>query len=96
MSEQFADYIDTCESGIPLSDEITIDINDKLNCSIYSGRASFSMFAMRGEDFPNLPELTADKGFEINSETLKFMIGKVALPSLISFMVGLPRSSMSE
>lgn len=59
-------------------EEITVDVNDKLNCTISCGKASFSMFAMRGEDFPNLPELTADRGFEINAETLKFMIGKVA------------------
>ena len=58
-------------------DEITIDINDKLNCSIYSGRASFSMFAMRGEDFPNLPDLFSDRGFEISSDKIRMMIGKV-------------------
>ena len=58
-------------------DEITIDVNDKLNCTISSGRASFSMFAMRGEDFPNLPDLVSDRGFEISSETLRRMIGKV-------------------
>ena len=58
-------------------DEITIDINDKLNCTISCGRASFSMFAMRGEDFPNLPDLISDRGFEISSETLRRMIGKV-------------------
>ena len=59
-------------------DEITIDINDKLNCTITCGRASFSMFAMHGADFPNLPELISDKGFEMSSETLRRMIGKVA------------------
>ena len=59
-------------------DEITFDINDKLNCTISCGRASFSMFAMRGEDFPNLPDLISDKGFEISSETLRRMISKVA------------------
>ena len=58
-------------------DEITIDINDKLNCNIYSGRASFSMFAMRGEDFPNLPDLFSEKGFEISSEKIRMMISKV-------------------
>ena len=58
-------------------DEITIDINDKFNCSIYSGRASFSMFAMRGEDFPNLPDLFSDRGFEISSDKIRMMIGKV-------------------
>ncbi|MBQ2876399.1 MAG: DNA polymerase III subunit beta [Clostridia bacterium] len=59
-------------------DEITIDVNDKLNCTISCGRASFSMFAMHGEDFPNLPELSSDRGFEMSSETLRRMIGKVS------------------
>ena len=59
-------------------DEITFDINDKLNCTISCGRASFSMFAMKGEDFPNLPDLISDRGFEISSEKLRMMIGKVA------------------
>ena len=36
------------------------------------------MFAMRGEDFPNLPDLVSERGFEISSETLRKMIGKVA------------------
>jgi DNA polymerase-3 subunit beta len=60
------------------NEEITIDINDKLNCEISSGKASFSIFASKGEDFPNLPELTSDKGFEISSKTLKTIIGKVS------------------
>ena len=59
-------------------DEITIDVNDKLNCTISCGRASFSMFAMKGEDFPNLPDLVSDKGFEISADKLRMMIGKVA------------------
>ncbi len=58
-------------------DEMTIDINDKLSCTISAGKASFSMFAMRGEDFPNLPELVSDRGFEISSEKLRMMISKV-------------------
>ncbi|MBO5845237.1 MAG: hypothetical protein J6Q77_01195, partial [Clostridia bacterium] len=44
-------------------DEVTIEVNDKLSCTVSSGKASFSMFAMRGEEFPNLPELTGDRGF---------------------------------
>ena len=59
-------------------DEITVEVNDKLNCTISCGKASFSMFAMKGEDFPNLPELISDRGFEISSEKLRVMIGKVA------------------
>lgn len=59
-------------------DEVTIDVNEKLGCTISSGKASFSMFAMKGEDFPNLPELSGDRGFEISSEKIRLMIGKVA------------------
>ena len=59
-------------------DELTIEINDKLQCTISCGKASFSMFAMRGEDFPNLPELISDEGFEISAEKLRMMIGKVS------------------
>ena len=58
-------------------DDITIDINENLNCQIYSGKANFSIFAMRGEDFPSFPELVSDRGFEISSLTLKKMIIKV-------------------
>ena len=59
-------------------DEITVDVNDKLNCTISSGKASFSMFAMKGEDFPNLPDLISDRGFEISSDKLRMMISKVS------------------
>ena len=62
-----------------LPDEIIeIDINDKLNCIISSGKSSFSMFATRGEDFPTLPDLTTDTGFSIPSNTLKKIISKVS------------------
>lgn len=59
-------------------DEVTIEVNEKLNCIISSGKASFSMFATRGEDFPNLPDLYSDRGFEISSATLRNIIGKVS------------------
>lgn len=59
-------------------DELTIDINEKLNCEISCGKASFSIFASKGDDFPNLPDLISDKGFEINSSTFKKIIGKVS------------------
>ena len=59
-------------------DELTIDINEKLNCEISCGKASFSIFAARGEDFPNLPDLISDRGFEVSSATVKKMISKVS------------------
>ncbi len=59
-------------------DDVTIDINDKLNCDISCADANFSIFANRGSDFPNLPDLVSDKGFEVSSAVLKKMIGKVS------------------
>ena len=59
-------------------DEITIDVNDRLNCTISAGKASFSMFAMRGEEFPALPELTIDRGFDIDCGVLRKMVAKVS------------------
>ena len=58
--------------------EITIDINDKLNCTVSSGKASFSMFAMDGADFPSLPELNTENGFEIRGDVVRKMISKVS------------------
>ena len=59
-------------------DELTIDINEKLNCEISCGKANFSIFAAHGEDFPNLPDLVSERGFEVSSATLKKMINKVS------------------
>ena len=59
-------------------DELTIDINEKLNCEISCGKASFSIFASRGEDFPTLPDLISDKGFTVSAVTLKKAIAKVS------------------
>lgn len=58
--------------------DITLDINDRLNCIISAGKSNFSMFATKGEDFPTLPELTTDNGFSIPAATLKEVISKVA------------------
>ena len=59
-------------------DDITLDVNDKLNCEISCGKASFSMYALKGDDFPNLPEFVTDYGFSVSAEILKKMIGKVS------------------
>ena len=58
-------------------DEITFDIDDKLSCEISCGKASFSMFALRGADFPNLPDLVTEKGFTVSSDVMRKMIAKV-------------------
>ncbi len=59
-------------------DEVEIDIDQNFNCVISSGRASFSMSCMRGEDFPSFPDLITDNGFEIDSDIVAKMISKVS------------------
>ncbi len=58
--------------------DIVIDVNDKLNCTISSGKASFSMFAMNADEFPVLPELTTEQGFTVEGSVLRKMISKVS------------------
>ncbi len=58
--------------------DIVLEVNNKLNCTISSGKVSFSMFATKGEDFPNLPELHSDRKFKISSSVLKKVISKVS------------------
>lgn len=59
-------------------DEMTIEVDDKCSCTVSSGKSSFSMFCLKGEEFPNLPDLTTDRGFTVSSGVLKKMIGKVS------------------
>ncbi len=56
---------------------LSIQVDDKFTATISAGKASFSLYALRGADFPSLPELTGSRGFEIRSEVLKDMIGRV-------------------
>ncbi|MFA5562508.1 MAG: DNA polymerase III subunit beta [Eubacteriales bacterium] len=58
-------------------DEITLSVDAKLTATISSGTASFSLYALKGEDFPSLPELSGKKGFAISSAVLKNKIGRV-------------------
>lgn len=59
-------------------EDITFDVNDKLNCEITAGKASFSMFALKGDDFPNLPDLVTDNGFTASADVIRKMISKVS------------------
>ena len=58
-------------------EDVTISIDDRLSCEISAGKASFSMFALHGEDFPNLPELVTERGFSVSAEILRKLISKV-------------------
>lgn len=56
---------------------IEIYVDDKFNVTVSGKDSHFSLFAQKGTDFPNLPELRGDKNFTIFSDVLRRMIGKV-------------------
>lgn len=56
---------------------VTIDVNEKNIVNVTSGRAKFEIHALSGETFPNTPELDGEKGFTIEADVLKDMIGQV-------------------
>ncbi len=58
-------------------EDIEIDVDSNYNCTVSSGKASFSMSCIKGEDFPSFPELITDNGFEIESDIIAKMISRV-------------------
>lgn len=57
--------------------EITIEVDQKLAVRISGESSSFTMYAFNGVEFPALPELRGERGFEIAGDKLREMIGKV-------------------
>lgn len=57
---------------------ITVEVNQKCGVTVTSGRSKFELHAMEGEAFPNLPELTGDRGFTVEGEVLKKMIAQTS------------------
>lgn len=55
---------------------ITIEVDENNIARIYSGKSEFEIYAMNGADFPSLPVLKGDWGFEIERGVLKNMITK--------------------
>ncbi len=60
------------------SDQITVTINEKMNVKIESGRSSFELHALPGEDFPSLPELHGETSFNMPQKTLKKFISQAS------------------
>jgi len=56
---------------------VTIEIDEKKTVSIVSGRSRFELHAIDGDSFPNLPELSGEKGFTVAGDILKKMINQV-------------------
>ena len=56
-------------------EEVTVEVDDKLQVSIRGGVSSFKITAMDAEDYPELPEVNAEQGIGIPQQALREMIG---------------------
>jgi len=61
---------------MPDHSDITISVDEKLAVRVESGKSAFSLFAMKCDGFPMLPDLSGDLGFTMPSGTLRRMITK--------------------
>ena len=59
-------------------DEVTLTVDDKLTACIFSGKSSHKMSALRGEEFPAIPDLESDRSFIVGQSIFKKMLNKVS------------------
>ncbi len=59
-------------------EEITVTVNDKMNVKIESGRSSFELHALPGSDFPSLPTLSGERGFDVPQHIMKKFVSQTA------------------
>ncbi len=57
-------------------DEVTLTVDDKLSACISSGISTHRMSALAAGDFPKLPTLRSQLGYELPAGTLKRMLAK--------------------
>lgn len=59
-------------------EEVTLTVDDKLVACIFSGKSSHKMSALRGEEFPGIPDLESDRSFIVGQAVVKKMLSKVS------------------
>jgi len=59
-------------------DEVTLTVDDKMVACIFSGRSSHKMSALRGEEFPAIPDLESDRSFIVSQAVVKGMLSQVS------------------
>lgn len=65
-------------------DEITLTVDDKMTACISCGRSSHRVSALRGEDFPAIPDLVSDRSFTVSEGVLKKMISQVSFAMAVN------------
>ena len=56
-------------------EEVSIEVDEKLQVSIRGGASSFRITAMDAEEYPELPDVNSEKGISIPQSALREMIG---------------------
>ncbi len=59
-------------------EEITLTVDQRLIATFECGKSSHKTGALRAEEFPEIPDLTTQKGFVVKEEALKKMFSKVS------------------
>ena len=65
-------------------DEITLTVDERLIACVSCGKSSHRMSALRGQDFPALPDLVSDRSFTICQAVLKKMISQVSFAMAVN------------
>lgn len=68
-----ADKLNQIVRAMP-ENEVTIEVDRRCVTKVSSGRSSYELHALKGEDFPNLPDLNVEKGFTVKQGELRSMI----------------------
>ncbi|MCD8002898.1 MAG: DNA polymerase III subunit beta [Clostridia bacterium] len=68
-AQKFYSIIKTIPSG-----ELLLTVNDRMNVKITSGKSCFELHALPGSDFPSLPVLSGETGFDIPQHVMKRFI----------------------
>ena len=56
-------------------DQVTVEVDNKLQVSIRGGASSFQITAMDPEDYPDLPDVNSEEGIRLPQSALREMIG---------------------
>lgn len=55
-------------------DTVTISVDDRLVCEIFSGKSHFSLMGINADEFPEMPSVEMGKTVSLPSETLQSMV----------------------
>lgn len=59
-------------------EEVVLTVDSKMVACISCGKASHKMSALKGEDFPAIPELSSDRSFIVGQAVVKKMMNQVS------------------